>query len=236
MIEAHKISYETILHDVSVTLSSHCRVAVMGLNGAGKTTLLKILSGYLQPSQGQVTLDSRDMKSWSAAEIAQKIAFVPQDFPTDFPFTVKEFVLMGRAPWQKTLFYKEGDFDSVAEALRQVDLRGFESRVVTSLSGGEKQKVLLARSLAQDTPFIFLDEPVNHLDIKNKRDFFNRLIELNGNQGKGVIAVLHDLNEARSFFSDVIFLKQGRLIYAGPLELGFTEKTLWDTFETNVVS
>lgn len=231
MIEAHKISYADILHDVSVTLSPACRVAVMGLNGAGKTTLLKILSGTLKPSHGHVTLKGRDITSWTAAEIAQKIAFVPQDFPTDFPFTVKEFALMGRAPWQKKMFYGETDFDSVAKSLGQVNLQGFENRVVTTLSGGEKQKVLLARSLAQDTPFIFLDEPVNHLDIKNKREFFDRLIELNQSQGKGVVAVLHDLNDARRFFSDVVFLKHGKLVYAGPLESGFTEKNLWDTFD-----
>lgn len=232
MIETHKIFYTDILHDVSVTLSPTCRVAVMGLNGAGKTTLLKLLSGYLKPSQGHITLENRKMTSWTAAAIAQKIAFVPQDFPTDFPFTVKEFILMGRSPWQKTWVYGKHDLDVVIEALEQVNLLGLKDRTVTTLSGGEKQKVLLARSLAQDTPFIFLDEPTNHLDIKNKADFFEKLVRLNEEQGKGIVAVLHDLNDVRAFFSDVIFLKHGKLVYAGPLEAGFTEKNLWETFDT----
>jgi iron complex transport system ATP-binding protein len=128
MFELHDISYRThsgvtLLKNVTVAVSPNALTAVMGLNGAGKTTLLKILSRYLKPAQGAVFLDGNNLNNFSAKELARHIAYVPQDFPTDFPFTVFEFVMMGRFAWQDGLFAHPSDEAMVRAILSRLDLQ-----------------------------------------------------------------------------------------------------------------
>lgn len=213
-----------LLSDVTVGISRGAMVAVMGLNGAGKTTLLKILSGYLTPSAGEAVVKTSDKT------LAQTVAFVPQDFPTDFPFTVLEFVMMGRFAWRKGFFNRAADFDKVRSVLKRLFLEGFENRLVSTLSGGERQRVLLARALAQDTDAILLDEPVNHLDIRNKIEILNLIKEENRTHGTTIVAVMHDPSDVQAYFNEVLLLKAGRLKYFGGLSEAFTSGLVRDVF------
>lgn len=209
---SYVVGEKTIVREVSVNIAPGTMTAIMGLNGSGKTTLLRLMGGFLKPTIGSVGYDGLDESDWSAKELAKKLAYVPPDFPVLFPFTVKEFVLMGRFAWQKGMFNTQPDFDRVHDVLKRLNLLIFEKRSVLSLSSGERQRVLLARALVQETPIILLDEPLNHLDIKYRREMLLLLKEENQKNGKTIIAAMHELHEVREFFSGVVLLKDGKLV------------------------
>lgn len=219
-----------LLRDLNASIRPGSLTAVMGLNGAGKTTLMRLLSGALTPSSGRVLWEGRDARTLNAKERARHLAFVPQDFPTDFPFTVSEFAAMGRFARQEGFFPGAEDGKIANAALERLGLKDFRERLIGSLSGGERQKLLLARALVQDAPVLLLDEPLNHLDIKNRLSTLKLLTEEN-RAGRTITAVMHDLREVRAHFSDVLFLKDGNLFFCGSVREGFREDLLRDVFE-----
>jgi iron complex transport system ATP-binding protein len=201
------------------------------LNGAGKTTLLKIVSHYLRPDTGQVLIAGRATKDYGVRELARELAHVPQDFPTEFPFTVAEFVRMGRYAWQNSFFTADMDFEKTHAVLSRLDLVDFENRLIGTLSGGERQRVLLARALVQDTPILLLDEPLNHLDVKQRAFFLKILKEENEIRGRTIVAVMHDLEEVQRHFTHVLFLKDGQLSHFGTIAQAFTTERLNQVFD-----
>lgn len=207
----------TLLHGVNFELTRGMRLAIMGLNGAGKTTLLKIMSGCLHPSNGSVLWEGRDLHHLPHKERAQKIAFVPQDFPTEFPFTVEDFVLMGRFPHQAGIFFQRGDHDFSQAVLKRLSLYEFKRRLVSTLSGGERQRLLLARALTQASPVIMLDEPVNHLDVKHRYEILNLLRQEGEKNGKTIVAVMHEVRDVGAYFTHVLFLHRGVSLALGPV-------------------
>lgn len=236
MIEAINVSYaapngKPLLHDITVTIPRGSRTAIMGLNGAGKTTLLKIMSRYLRPNTGQLLIAGRMAKDYSSRKLARELAHVPQDFPTEFPFTVEEFVRMGRYAWQDGFFATKTDFEWTHTILSRLKLVDFETRIIGTLSGGERQRALLARALIQDTPTLLLDEPLNHLDIKQRAFFLKILKEENEIHGRTVIAVMHDLEEVRNHFTHVLFLKDGRVDHFGDIAQAFEIQRLNHVFD-----
>lgn len=240
-IVLNKVSYfvgdKGIIHDVSLTIERGSMTAVMGLNGSGKTTLLRLMGGFLKPTQGTIRIGmstESTLSTLSTRELARLLAYVPPDFPVLFPFTVKEFVLMGRFAWQQGLFNSAFDYQRVHDILSRLQLLPFEKRSVLSLSSGERQRVLLARALVQETPIILLDEPLNHLDIKYRREMLSLLKEENQKNGKTIVAAMHELHEVREFFEDVILLKQGRLAAIGSKLSVINEKNVKDVFEVEV--
>lgn len=228
---SHAIAHKPVLKNISAKIRYGARTAIMGLNGSGKTTLLGIMNGLIHPTVGQVILGQRPLKKYTAMERARLVAQVPQDFHTDFPFTVMEFVLMGRFAWQKNGATQQHDSEIAIEILNRLGLIDFKTRQIQNLSGGERQKVLLARTLVQNTQLIFLDEPLNHLDIKNKKFILELLHEENQKKQKTVVAILHDLAEVRRYFNDVLLLKNGELKYHGPVNEGLSEKWMQEVFE-----
>lgn len=237
MFELKNITYQTstkkmLLRDLSFTVARGQMTAVMGLNGSGKTTLLKLLSRVLKPTIGAIFYDEKNVNTFSTKELAREMAFVPQDFPTDFPFTVFEFVMMGRFPWQESLFASVKDYEVVNAVLHDLELHNIAKRIIANLSGGEKQRVLMARALAQQTPVILLDEPLNHLDIKNKIGILKILKKQNREYGKTIIAVMHDMHDVKTHFDHVIFLKNGTLAFQGDIAAAFRHDLLQDVFET----
>lgn len=202
----------------------------MGLNGSGKTTLLKLLSGFLSPQSGNITLEEKSLTKYTPKFLAQQLSFVPQDFPTNFPYTVFEFVLMGRYPWQKGLFTNRRDQFLTDEILEQLGLSLFQHRILSELSGGERQRVLMARALNQKTKILLLDEPLNHLDIKNKK-FVLDLLDQQHQIGKTIIAVMHDFDHVQKHFDHVILLKNGKLAFSGPPEEAFVPERIETVFE-----
>ncbi len=210
-----------ILRDVSADVAAGRITAVMGPNGCGKTTLLRLIGGLLEPTAGVVTVDGRDVGSYRPREMAQKVAFVRQHAQTDFDFSAFETVLMGRNPWQRRLQNEsQEDWDIVERCMRQTGTWELRFAKPAQMSGGELQRVMIARALAQQTPVLLMDEPVSNLDIAHQIDVMRLLKEA---EGKTTLIVIHDLNLALQFCDDLLLLHDGRCLYHGPIAEGLTE-------------
>lgn len=215
-INADKISLsygaERILKDVS--LESHTRefVGLIGPNGSGKSTLLKCIYRVLSPDGGSVALDDIPLNQLSYKASARKLAVVSQHNYYNFDFSVREVVMMGRSPHKKALEQDNArDHAIVEEALEKVGMLRFASRSFSTLSGGEQQRVILARALAQQTPCLILDEPTNHLDITHQL----QLLRIVKGLDVTVISAIHDLNIAAMFCDRLYVLKDGEIIAEG---------------------
>jgi iron complex transport system ATP-binding protein len=205
----------TVLDGVDAAIDAGEWVGLVGPNGSGKTTLLRALAGLL-PHEGEVALDGRPVRSWTARERAQRLAFVRQSQPLAFDFTVEEFVLMGRAPHRGWLEpFTADDRRRATEALAEVEMSGFEGRMLSELSGGEQQRVRLAQALAQDAPVLLLDEPTAHLDVHHQYDLMTQAAALVA-AGRTVVAAVHDLPLAARFVRRLLVLHDGRLAADGP--------------------
>ena len=206
-----------ILNGVGMEARDRELVGVIGPNGSGKSTMLKCVYRVLQPTGGAVYLDGKPLLEHSTRESAKKIAVVAQHNYYNFDFSVRDVVLMGRAPHKRALDRDSAeDFHIVEEALDTVGMLAFANRSFSTLSGGEQQRVILARALAQQTPCLILDEPTNHLDIKYQL----QLMDLVRSLDRTVIAAIHDLNIAAMYCDRLYALKEGRIVGQGaPREL-----------------
>lgn len=203
-----------ILHPVSLQLGAGRVLAVLGANGAGKSTLLRLIYRYNRPQTGRVLVDGEDVHRLPARRVAQRVAAVLQEQPTDFALTVAEIVTLGRAPHRRALAGpSERDRHLVDHALERLSLRDFAQRSFGTLSGGERQRVMVARALAQEPGLIVLDEPTNHLDIRHQLE----VLRLVRGLGVTVVASLHDLNLVHGFADDLLVLSGGRPLAFGPV-------------------
>lgn len=224
------LSRKDIVKQVSVQVSDGQFVGLLGPNGSGKTTLLKSIYRVLRPSAGIVTLDGTDIREMSYRESSKRMGVVSQFTNMSFDFTVEEIVLMGRAPHKKAFSQDtEEDYLIAEEALRKVDMLDFKDRMFMTLSGGEKQRILLARTLAQQVDILILDEPTNHLDIKYQIQIMDVVKSL----GKGVLSALHDLNLTLMYCSYVYVLKNGRIVAHGPTDEVITKELIRDVYEVD---
>ena len=218
---------DQVLHGVSLDVARGELIGILGPNGSGKTTLLKVLAGALAPSSGSVTLDGRAIRDLSRRDVARRIAFVPQDTHPAFDFTVLDIVLMGRFPHLGT-FALEGP-DDLAIARRSLDATGmasFEHRPFSTLSGGEKQRVVIAGALAQTPELLLLDEPTASLDIGHQIEVQTLLRQLNADRGATLVLSTHDLNLAAALCRRLVLLRDGVAIAAGPTEDVLTPDTV----------
>jgi iron complex transport system ATP-binding protein len=199
-------SQSTILKDISFEVKQGTFLAIAGPNGAGKTTLLNLLCGLLSAKAGSITIDAEPIESYSVKKLAQKLAFVRQEFVPVFNFTVTQVVLMARTSYLGTFGF-EGPTDKkfINEALEMTDTAQFSSRPLAELSGGERQRVFIARALAQDTAILLLDEPTSFLDLKHQVGIYDLLKTMQLEKGKTIIAVTHDINLAAQY-ADVTLL------------------------------
>jgi iron complex transport system ATP-binding protein len=193
-------------------------VGIIGPNGAGKTTLLRMLAGLLPPSAGSVRLEGRDLAALESRARARRISFMSQETTQAFPFTVMETLLMGRYPHLKR-FEQEGpdDRERARRMLSYVGLSGFEERSIGELSGGERQLVLFAKALVQDTDVLVLDEPSASLDIRHQDRIFSMAREL-AREGKAVVTSVHNLGVAAQYCSRLVLLDRGRVAAEGRAE------------------
>jgi iron complex transport system ATP-binding protein len=206
-----------VLGGVDLELRAGSLCVVLGPNGVGKTTLLRLLSGVLRPDAGSVELAGEPIEGFTRREIAQRLAIVPQDAHVPFPFRVREMVGFGRAPFLGPLG-RESDADRARteEALRALDLGTLAERAYPTLSGGEKQRVLLARALAQGVDAWLLDEPTAHMDLGHRLRCFGWLRDwLGAAPGRGCLLVTHDLALAARFADEVVLLAGGRIAASG---------------------
>ncbi len=203
---------------VSVVAESGQFIALVGPNGAGKSTLLNLVSGILSAGEGQIELSGKPMKVWTARERGRLMAFLSQDPERPFGFPVSEYVGLGRFPHVGP-FRNLGKKDrSIVDAeIKDWGLMPLRNRSVTGLSGGEFQRVRLARALAQEPRILLLDEPGNHLDLSSRTGILNRLKQ-EAQSGRCVIAVLHDVNDALLYADQVWLVTGGRLLHTGKPE------------------
>ncbi len=216
MLKVKDINYTVdgtqILHDISLEVHPGEFVGILGPNGSGKSTLLKNIYKVLKPQSGSIELMGKDLLSMSNREMARLLAVVGQEHEGSFDFLVEEVVLMGcQARKRLTEGFDKKDRQDVADALRQVELEDFAQRSYLSLSGGEKQRVLIARALVQKTPLLILDEPTNHLDIGSQIKTLNLL----RHSGKTIVAALHDLSIAAKYCDKLFILQGGRNVTDG---------------------
>jgi iron complex transport system ATP-binding protein len=220
-----------VLRDVVLEVDRGDLVGVLGPNGSGKTTLLRLLGGVLAPASGSVTLEDRPLAEWSRREIARRVAFVPQETTAPFDFTVLDIVLMGRFP-HLGAFALEGPED-LAIARRALEATGtapFEDRRFSTLSGGEKQRVVIAGALAQGPALLLLDEPTASLDLGHQIEVQSLLRRLNADSGVTMVLSTHDLNLAAALCRRLVLLKDGQVVAAGPTEEVLTPDTVRELY------
>ena len=212
-----------VLTDVTFEVRRGRVVGLLGPNGSGKTTLLRLLAGILRPGSGRVALNGTEVSRLSHRDLARQIAVVPQETHATFDFTVLDIVLMGRYPHLGT-FQLEGvaDLEIAREALAATGTTEFESRQFATLSGGEKQRVVIASALAQASSLLLLDEPTASLDLGYQFEITALLSRLNRTRGTTMVVSTHDLNLAAALCGEVVLLKRGRVLAQGSTEEALT--------------
>jgi iron complex transport system ATP-binding protein len=204
--------------------------AVIGANGSGKSTLIRMLAGLLHPRAGTITLHGVPLEEWEPRLRARQIAYVPQSTATAFPFRVIDIVLSGRSPYApKFRFEGVEDTDKAIQALESAGAAHLAARTFTSLSGGERQMVILARALAQQPRFLLLDEPSSSLDLKHRADLIRTLVRLRATRRLSVIMITHDL-QLTSPFDRVLAMRCGELACAGTPAEVLRENLLRDVY------
>ncbi len=204
-----------VLREIDFSMENEF-VGIVGPNGCGKTTLLKLLARILVPGKGAVIIDEREIGTLSTREVGRRVSLLPQTSPLTFAFTAFDIVLMGRNPHLERL-QSSGpkDFRIVENAMRLTKIWDLRDRFVTELSGGESQKVLIARALAQEPRILLLDEPTAHLDFGAQLEILELIKGLNTDEGIGVMAVFHDLNIAARFCTRLLLVHKGRILSTG---------------------
>jgi iron complex transport system ATP-binding protein len=225
-----------IFSGLSLSLEGGEVLGLIGPNSSGKTTLLKLMDGLLQPQRGRILLEERNLEQIPRAQVARKIAVVPQAMEVPFSFTVGEIVLMGRAPYLTRFGWeKQKDLDVAREAMALTDVAGLGDRTFWELSQGEKQRVLIARALAQEPRIILLDEPTSHLDINHQVEINELIRGLNLQKGLTVLHISHDLNLAAEYCHRIVLLHQGSVFSAGVPSEVITEENIRRVYETKVL-
>ena len=223
-------SARSIIDDVTVEISQGRFTALIGPNGAGKTTLLRLLLGTIEPSSGSIVFNRRRLEDVTRAELARAIGVVPQG-EGEPSFTVREIVAMGRyphlGPWQRE---RVEDVAAIERAMHRCDVAQFAERWVTTLSGGEQQRVRLARALAQEPRALVLDEPTSSLDIKHEMTTFEFLSRLR-DEGVTVLIATHNLNLAARYADAVVLMDRGTIVSEGPPAEVITPETIEAAYE-----
>jgi iron complex transport system ATP-binding protein len=239
-LEVHGISFGyqdgLLLKDISFTVAAGELIALIGPNGSGKTTLLKIMLGLLPPSSGEVTLLSQPLATYQAKARARTIAYVSQQPALSFPLTVRELVALGRYPHGTRGLVTTADSLAIDSALDRTAAKDLSNRQFNSLSGGEKQKVLIARALAQSARVLLLDEPTLHLDLNFQLQILSALKRLCVEEGIAVITVLHDVNLAWLFADKALLLNGGMLRGFGPVADVIDENSIKDLLGVDMIA
>ncbi|HVM96061.1 MAG TPA: heme ABC transporter ATP-binding protein [Candidatus Acidoferrales bacterium] len=225
---------EPVINDISLTLQAGEMLGVIGPNGSGKSTLLRLLSGVLTPERGDVLLHGKQLQTYTRRQLGQQLAVVPQDTLIEFPFSVTEVVLMGRTPHLAGFaFESRRDLEIAKSAMERCGVQHLAQRSIHEISGGERQRVILARALAQETEIFLLDEPGAFLDIRHEVEIYDLLHDLQ-REGRSIVTVLHDLNLAALYCDRIVLLKEGRLARLGPPAEVITYDAITEVYETEV--
>ena len=224
-----------VLRDVELSVRKGEMIGLIGPNGAGKTTLIRLISGILDARQGEVRLDGLHAGRLKRNALARQVAVVPQQFSIPFAYKVEEVVMLGRTPFMKPFHDSSArDRDVIMQTMDVVGIRRLEGRYFSELSGGERQKVVLAMALAQEPKLLLLDEPTAHLDISHQVEILELLARMNEEGRLTIIAAMHDLNLASAYFRRLILLKEGAIVADGPPERVLTSSTIGTAYSVPV--
>ncbi len=230
--------YDTIkiLKNVNFEVKNGDFFGILGPNGSGKSTLLKSISRTLKPKTGTIVLDDASIYDSTSVEIAKKMAVVPQETSVAFDFTVLEIVLMGRAP-HLSRFKVEGrkDLEIARKAMEYTGTWNLANRKITELSGGEKQRVIIAKALTQEPTFLLLDEPTSHLDISNQLEIMDILKQLCNEKKLTAVGVFHDFNLAARYCNCLMLMKEGEIVALGELNKVLTSKNIKEVFGVDAI-
>lgn len=224
---------KTILKDINLNLPKGKIIALLGPNGCGKSTLLKSIIKILRPSIGKIRFKGKNIKDLDSKYISQNISFLPQVQPIPEGITVKTLVSYGRSPY--TNFWgtiKKSDNAFMLQVMEEVGVLDLQDSLISELSGGQRQRAWLAMVLAQDSPFILLDEPTTYMDINHQIELMAILKRLNL-KGKTIIVVLHDINQAARYCEHLVLLKEGKVISQGSTKQIMNENLLKEVFDIN---
>lgn len=205
-----------ILSSISENFHRDGFYGILGPNGSGKTTLIRHILGLQKVQKGNILLEGKKLSDYKSKELAAQISFVPQNTYLEADFTVYDIVAMGRSPYHSRFqVLTREDLQIIEEALEITNTVSFKEKKFNQLSGGEAQRVLVARAIAQDTPWLVLDEPISHLDIKHQVELMETLKKLNEKKKKTIIAILHDLNLTSAYCDHVVLMKKGEIYQSG---------------------
>lgn len=216
-----------VLEEINLTIQRGKFYSIIGPNGSGKTTLLRNITRALEPKGKTILIDDRDITRIRGRELAKKMACVYQNVNVDFDFNVMDIVLMGRTPYLGR-FEIEGskDIEIVLKAMEMTNTLHLKDKKINEISGGERQRVMAARAIAQDTEILLLDEPTSNLDVHHQIELLNTVRQLNEEKNVTVVAVLHDLNLAAQYSDYIILMKEGRVIACDEPEVVLTKENI----------
>lgn len=226
---------EPVLRGVDLASSAGKLLCLLGPNGSGKTTLLRCLLGQIKPSAGTITVDGRSLRTYAPAALARLMAYVPQFPASAFAFTVREIVLMGRFAHTGVLgLAGRGDLAVARQAMMMTQTDAFAGRLLAELSGGEAQRVMVARALAQQPAVMLLDEPTSHLDIRHQQLIYRMMARVAHDWPMAVICVSHDINLAARFADELVLMRGGRVLAAGERGAVVREDILSEAYEVEI--
>ena len=240
LIEIDNVSFDytpknVILENVSFKVETGTIMAIAGPNGAGKSTLLNLICGALKPKSGRILIDGSPVASHNPRTLAAKVAVVRQEYTPIFGFSVIETVMMARTPYYGSAgFERQTDREIVNEALELTDTMRFASRPITSLSSGERQRVFIARALAQNSPILLLDEPTNFLDLKHQVGIYDLLKAAQLEKGKTIVTVTHDINLAAQYCNEALLLGAGNSYRHGGIKDVLSTEQVRNAFQVEV--
>ncbi len=224
-----------ILSEINLSTSPGKMLGILGANGAGKSTLLKILCGVLKPKSGDALFNGNSISKMDRRDIARGIAYIPQNPMFAFPFTVKEVVLMGRAPYiGRFEFERDEDLEIAESALQTVGIIHLEDRLINEISSGERQLASIARGLVQTPKIMILDEPATYLDVKHRGEIMNILKRLKEEKSISIIAATHDIFSSLLFFDEIMILKEGKILAQGTTESVINSELLSSAYGTKI--
>lgn len=227
------ISYGNIdiVKDLNLNVPEGKITTIIGANGCGKSTILKTLARILKPKSGEIYIDGTEINKQSSKELAKKMAVLPQSPKAPDGLTVEELIAYGRFPHQKGFgTLNKEDYDIVKWALEVTGILEFKDRTIDALSGGQRQRAWIAMALAQETDILLLDEPTTYLDLAHQLEILKLLEELNKKQGRTIVMVIHELNNAARFADHMIGVKKGKVVCEGTPKEVMTNKNLREIF------
>ena len=225
-------SKSAVLDNISMELEQGNFYGIIGPNGSGKTSFLKHVMRFIKACEGGIYYDGMNINELKRGTLALEMSFVPQNVFSDTQFSAWDIVMMGRNPHQKRFSpATKEDREIVTYAMESTQCYDYKDKPFSMLSGGEAQRVVCARAVAQDTPWILLDEPVSSLDIKHQVSIMSLLADLNRNKEKSIAAVLHDVNLAAEYCTHIIMMKDGKVFYCGRTQEALTEERLKEVYD-----